>query len=77
MKQSFYDYIYSSDMAFVDIVHEDDIADIVNLKEAFADFVDSKEEQISCLQSINGKKYEFVFRFIDVVDENNNADCIK
>ena len=77
MKQSFYDYMYNSDMAFVDIVHEDDIADIVNLKEAFADFVDSKEKQISCLQSINGEKYEFVFRFIDVVDENNNAACIE
>ncbi len=60
----------------MDIVHEEDIADIVNLEKAFADFIDSKEKQISCLQSINGEKYGFVFRFVDVVDENNNVDCI-
>lgn len=77
MKQSFYDYMYNSDMAFVDIVNEEDVTDIVNLKEAFADFVDKKEKQISCLQSINGEKFEFVFRFVDVIDENNNVDCIE
>jgi hypothetical protein len=83
MKESFYKYMYDSSMAFIDIVNNDDIRDIVDKKYDFEKFKDNNESQIKCQQCIdktdkkdNKNKYDFIFRFIEVDDMGNCEDCI-
>ncbi len=76
LKMSFFKYMYKSRMAFVDIVNHDEIQGIFSLKEKFTDFINDDDElQISCLQSLNGKDYRFIFRFIDVNDDRIPNEC--
>ena len=81
MKEQFAKYFFdvkgSSSMNIENLINNEVIQGFIGLKQKYIAFAQNDEMQIECMQKIGDTDYRFIFRFIDIKDENiNPANCI-
>lgn len=82
MKSDLAKYLFDVDSAsslpITNLIVKSEIDGLISIKEKYLEFVKNMEQQIECIQKINGiEDYRFVFRFIDIQNKDiDKAKCI-